>query len=463
MAPSTSADVAPEAAIPTYVPRSESITESDPSEDVRFVQPAEEPLEEQPDNDKILAKFISGSHEASITSPGRVSYVAELSNLSMLVHGYNSPTSVVHYSGDLVKSNRLDESELDILRRRGALILPPREVCDDLVKAYFKWVAPMVPIINRKRFMEQYRDPNNPPSLLLLQTIFLAACRVCPNGQLKDPSGIKPATTEFYKRAKALYEAHYENDRVTIVQALILISVFREKAERVHKNTFYWTGLAVSIAQGFGMHRNAEASSLSMADKRLWKRIWWTLFTRDRSTAVVFGQPVLINLESADVEMVSEDDFLDDQFTSSRTSRLQAQFFVQYVKLCQVMDLVLLRNSTKESSTHPQNAMDLTQSVMALTQWFQNCPEELKWQRANHNFWAAQLCGMYHTTICLLHRSHLPSGQEREDVLIKDRRNYSACPLRRPIFQSAYAVTFIVESLVVHSELRFAHPFLYVP
>jgi hypothetical protein len=126
----------------------------------------------------------------------------------------------------------LDNLELDILHQRGAFLLPPKPLCDELVDAYFKWVAPVVPIVNRSRFMRQYRDPKNPPSLLLLQAILLAGSRVCTNPQLMDANGsTTPAAMTFYKRAKALYDANYEDDRVTIVQALVLLGWYWEGPE----------------------------------------------------------------------------------------------------------------------------------------------------------------------------------------------------------------------------------------
>jgi hypothetical protein len=145
-------------------------------------------------------------------------------------------------------------------------------LCDELVDAYFKWVAPVVPIVNRSRFMRQYRDPKNPPSLLLLQAILLAGSRVCTNPQLMDANGsTTPAAMTFYKRAKALYDANYEDDRVTIVQALVLLGWYWEGPEGgchrlivviglltcadVTKNVFYWTRVAIIVAQGSGMHR----------------------------------------------------------------------------------------------------------------------------------------------------------------------------------------------------------------
>lgn len=123
--------------------------------------------------------------------------------------------------------------------------------------------------------MRRYRDPKNPPSLLLLQAILLAGSRVCSNPQLMDANGsTTPAAMTFYKRAKALYDANYEDDRVTIVQALILMGWYWEGPEGknlsrgdnvlyalsdlaadVTKNVFYWSRVAVIVAQGSGMHR----------------------------------------------------------------------------------------------------------------------------------------------------------------------------------------------------------------
>lgn len=145
---------------------------------------------------------------------------------------------MVHYPlpenirGSRARLTELDHEEIDILNRRGAFLLPPRMLCDELVEAFFKHIAPVVPVINRSRFMRSYRDPDNPPSLLLLQAILLAGSRVCSNPALLDANGsTTPAAMTFYKRAKALYDANYEDDRVTIVQSLLLMGWYWEGPE----------------------------------------------------------------------------------------------------------------------------------------------------------------------------------------------------------------------------------------
>ena len=220
---------------------------------------------------------------APIKEAGRVAYLGESSNLSLLVHDRHGTSDVVHYPlPDTVKGTRarlteLDNVEIEILHQRGAFLLPPRALCDELVESYFKWVAPVVPVINRSRFMRRYRDSKNPPSLLLLQAILLAGSRVCTNTQLMDANGsTTPAAMTFYKRAKALYDANYEDDRVTIVQALVLMGWYWEGPEGkykerstiatacrsdiasdVTKNVFYWSRVATIVAQGSGMHRRS--------------------------------------------------------------------------------------------------------------------------------------------------------------------------------------------------------------
>lgn len=137
---------------------------------------------------------------------------------------------------------------------------------------------------------------------------------------------------------------------------------------------------------------------MSKSDKRLWKRIWWTLFARDRSVAVAMGRPVGINAEDSDVEMVSEDDFTDDEddvAAEYTADPIHVQFFLNYVKLCEVMGLVLSQEYSVASKSRRSNPMDLTHSDVALADWLRNCPKEVYWDRQRHHFWAALLHANY--------------------------------------------------------------------
>ncbi|KAL2023975.1 hypothetical protein VTK56DRAFT_210 [Thermocarpiscus australiensis] len=401
---------------------------------------------------------------APITEAGRVAYLGESSNLTLLVHDRQSDADVVHYPlpenirGSKARLTELDNVEIDILHQRGAFLLPPRALCDELIDSYFKWVHPIVPVVNKTKFMRRYKDPKNPPSLLLLQAMLLAGSRVCTNPQLMDANGSStPAALTFYKRAKALYDANYEDDRVTIVQSLLLMGWYWEGPEDVTKNVFYWTRVATIVAQGSGMHRSVEGSQLSKSDKRLWKRIWWSLFTRDRSVAVALGRPCHINLDDSDVEMLTEDDFIEDepdQPSEYPPDPVHVQFFLQYVKLCEIMGLVLSQQYSVAAKGRRQNALDLTHSDMALADWLQNCPKLVYWEMPRHHFWSALLHSNYYTTLCLLHRAHMPpSGSQRFP-------EEAAYPSRNIAFQAAAMITSIIENLSAHGELRYCPAFI---
>ncbi|KAF8445430.1 fungal-specific transcription factor domain-containing protein [Kalaharituber pfeilii] len=408
---------------------------------------------------------------APLKDAGRVAYLGESSNLSLLVRDSHGTTDTVHYPlpenirGSRARLSELDTIEIDILHQRGAFLLPPRALCDDLVESFFKWIAPIVPVINRSRFMRRYRDPNNPPSYLLLQSVFLAGSRVCTNPQLMDANGsTTPAAMTFYKRAKALYDANYEDDRVTIVQSLVLMGWYWEGPEDVTKNVFYWSRVATIVAQGSGMHRSVEHSQLSNADKRLWKRIWWTLFTRDRQVAVALGRPVHINTDDSDVAMVTEDDFIDDEPgypAEYPPDPLHVQFFLHHVKLCEIMGLVLSQQYSVASKAKPQNAIDLVHSDLALADWMLHVPQEMRYHvedKSRQNFWAALLHSTYYTTLCLLHRAHMPPTISSVHGIPGPDEN--AYPSRNIAFRAAAAITSIIDNLMEHDQLRYCPAFV---
>lgn len=122
------------------------------------------------------------------------------------------------------------------------------------------------------------------------------------------------------------------------------------------------------------------------------------MFTRDRSVAVALGRPININIDDSDVEMLTEEDFIEDEGDTPaefQPDPVHVQFFLQYVKLCEIMGLVLSQQYSVASKSRRTNAIDLTHSDMALADWLQNCPKEVYWDRNRHHFWGALLHSNY--------------------------------------------------------------------
>lgn len=92
--------------------------------------------------------------------------------------------------------------------------------------------------------------------------------------------------------------------------------------------------------------------------------------------------------------MLTEDDFIDDDIYRSGDpppDPIHIQFFLNYVKLTEIMGLVLSQQYSVASRGRKTNALDLTASDMALADWLSNCSKEVVWDRHKHHFWAALL------------------------------------------------------------------------
>lgn len=63
------------------------------------------------------------------------------------------------------------------------------------------------------------------------------------------------ARKTHYLRAKALYDADYETDRMTLAAVLLLLGFWWAGPED-QKDTCYWVACATTLAQQLGMHRS---------------------------------------------------------------------------------------------------------------------------------------------------------------------------------------------------------------
>lgn len=341
-------------------------------------------------------------------------------------------------------SQRLDSFEIDILHQKGAFELPPRDVQDELISLFFTWVAPIVPVIQEADFLRRYRDPLNSPSILLLQSIFVSVSRF-PRTALSNygQECQQTDTKTFFKRAKALYDAGYEQDQVTIIQSLVLMGWYWHGPQDVTENgLFYYSRLAIAVAQECDMYRSAELTHLTHSERRLYKRIWWTLFTRDRTVTVAYGRPTSIWLDQSNVDSITEDDFVEEGHTPNP---VHVQFFLQYVELTKILHMSMIRPIDQRGGSLAEAA----QSEYELNRWLLNCPEVMRWKQSRHEFWASLLHYAYNTILCLLH-----GPQRAKPTKVNPTTSQKI---------SSEAVSMILstaECLISHDQIQFTPPSL---
>lgn len=366
-----------------------------------------------------------------------------------------------------IPDGSLDSVELEILKMRGAFLLPQHDLALDLIETYFERVHPLMPVINRSEFMRRFLDPKDSPSLMVLQAVLLCGARISKNPLVLDLKGsTNLACLTFFRRAKALYETSYELDPASTLQTLILIGSYWEGPEDVTKNSFYWTRVAVGLAQGFGFHRDVKNSpNLSTVDKKIWRRIWWCLFEKDRNVAIAFGRPSVIDLNDCDVPMLTMEDFNEDEPDYKlpyQVNETHALYFIHLVKLAEITGIILKHQYTVKSEQMKSKLKFsvIQHSDMLMGIWFTSLPPELSFSLTDpktQNFYACLLNAQYYNRLYLIHRSNL-LRMAKSNAANSSNYKYPSWGI---LFQAARMISIVSKILLERDQIRYC-PVMFV-
>ncbi|KAL1858791.1 hypothetical protein VTK73DRAFT_7807 [Phialemonium thermophilum] len=288
-----------------------------------------------------------------------------------------------------------------------AFHLPSRPVVDELLDAYFQHVNTAFPVVDADLFLRQYRarDPDDPPSLLLLQSLLVAGAHV----HYDDPARRHAHKSAFFRRAKMLFDARFERNRDVVVQAALLLAWHSDGPEDVAANAWFWIGVAARTALGLGMHRDAEASTLVPHNKRMWRRVWWLLFQSDVLLSLQYGRPQALRLADANVQKLKLSDFRDCG------PSVRADYVMWCTELCLILSDVLRHQfDGAPSPAEPAAAQVRRQLDKRLADWSARLPRSLHLVPGSPTgcVCTAVLHMHYNTAVILLHRAQ-PQPQPR--------------------------------------------------
>jgi hypothetical protein len=143
---------------------------------------------------------------------------------------------------------------MDYVTHEGAFSFPDHAACDAILQSYFRWFNPCFPIVDRVEISNAYSS--NTLSPLLFQAMLFVGSSYCSSNVLSE-LGFKDqhaAKSHFYHRSKLLYDAEWEDNKITVIQSLFLMSFWRAGPLN-EKDTRHWLGAAISLAQTKGLHR----------------------------------------------------------------------------------------------------------------------------------------------------------------------------------------------------------------
>ncbi|KAH1878096.1 hypothetical protein KXX01_005105 [Aspergillus fumigatus] len=300
--------------------------------------------------------------------------------------------------------SRLQREDIEYLSMKGALTVPDVGLRNELLKAYIHYVHTYMPLLDLEEFLQTIvqNDGIHRMSLLLFQAVMFAGTAFIDLKHLHAagyPSR-KAARKVFFQRARLLYDFDYEVDRISLVQSLLLMTYWYETPDD-QKDTWHWMGVSLSLAHTIGLHRDPGNSRMDARRQRMWKRIWWSTYTRDRLIALGMRRPMRVKDDDCDVPMLTLDDFEFHPFSPEivrmvgNSEILQnvehqkklALMFIEKAKLCLCVSHVLSAQysvlSHKFGGTMETTMMLVPKKSAAETFEVRRCDQELEDWLAN--------------------------------------------------------------------------------
>ena len=224
---------------------------------------------------------------------------------------------------------------------------------DTYFKSCYVWCSVLDPIESKDA------SPNVKIPLLLQHAIASVASTIRPP-LLHSMS----SSQDHYERARHLFHAARRIGGLTLLRAAMLLSYSNNPVlGSPTDSSFWWTGMAIRLAQDLHLHCKPR-NGATTEKYGMRRRMWWTLYARERMVALCQGRPCIIDEKECNVEPPQPSDFpLNQSFL--------AEIFVHWVHLGRVMGQV------QEQKLHAHHSGErLPTSIIAtsLTTWFRTLP-----------------------------------------------------------------------------------------
>ncbi|TDZ15363.1 Cutinase transcription factor 1 alpha [Colletotrichum orbiculare MAFF 240422] len=331
------------------------------------------------------------------------------------------------------------------LRDEGALTFPDMQSCLPALRAYFMWFHPCFPVLDRADIARRLVTMEISP--LLLQAMLFIGSTYCDEATIvamgfKDRSEAKNVT---YSRARVLFHSNLEKDEFTLIQALFLCSFWRG-GPADWRDVRYWLGAVLTLAQTHGLHRSTRFTTRDPQFARMRRRVWWSIYVRERQAAISLGLPCRIRDEDCDIEPLTAADLEDDAdeqhatgFGSTKSEHIH--YAIKMVDIARLLGRIMDTHfAPGRGPPGPAEVRDLKQQ---LEQWKQSLPDDMR--RGPDDGQSSVLTCLIHLAYnylrILVHRNGWLRNRDEED---KKAALAAACRISR-----------IVEDMLAQNTLRF--------
>ncbi|KAI8650168.1 Fungal-trans domain-containing protein [Fusarium sp. Ph1] len=209
-----------------------------------------------------------------------------------------------------------------------ALELPVVAQCMPALQAYFTWFHPCFPIVDRLEFSKKLAAFEVPH--ILFQAMLFIGVTYC-DSQAITSMGFKDradAKLSFYTKARLLFHTDWEEDRITLVQSLFLLSFWRGRPSEVRDDATHNKRTASGCTQ-----KTALVVNLCQV--------------RERQAAASLGLPSRIRDDDCDIEPLCASDLTSDNDESGTDSSLGSRTAEHVTYAIKMVELAKIRDQIK--------------------------------------------------------------------------------------------------------------------
>ena len=191
-----------------------------------------------------------------------------------------------------------DEGE-EILVSWKDVALADMDTMDVLINTYFQTVHLAYPFVNKSAFLTNYRRLVNDKDDMevILRTSAAEVCLVLAIGAFYETPSVKVEYKEENHRRFFMHAQELMPDIVDVgkseghITCLLLMAFYHLLVNKFNRS---WNvlGLAIRIAQGFGLHAEISGMSEEHAEQR--RRLWYSLFILERLLTLQLGRTGMI-------------------------------------------------------------------------------------------------------------------------------------------------------------------------
>ncbi|OQD85581.1 hypothetical protein PENSOL_c097G00150 [Penicillium solitum] len=326
-------------------------------------------------HDRLHGVLQDGTPSGMAKTPW-VDHTAPLDNLISEINDFLGPgppcfskPKLPHYVQDIPSWFAED---ISYLMSKDAFTTPDQTLCRELLRSFIEWVYPFIPVLDLSRLLNAFcgNGKSEKISLLLFHAIMFSAAAFVDVKHLYNAGyqTRRKAREDLFSKTRVLYDFDYENDRVTTIQSLLLMTYWHETPQNP-KDSQHWLDVCWSLGSSIGLHCDPSTAQISCDHRRIWKRLWWCLYTRNRLIALNLRRPIsfkknsgrnmpFLDLEDFDIHRYSDKAIkIFDGCEFLRDLRLQERSAVSFIEKAKlsvlISEVAILRDFRKDGCPSP--------------------------------------------------------------------------------------------------------------